>query len=162
MIRGIPLLFTTFVLGACSMKQGEDMSKKSIQAESTTANPHEILSFAKEKILSLGLYKLIDCPVAAGEPIESTERLCFAGTGEAELFIDAFTPDVAKMGSGKVYWNRDSGLWLSEFDLKNSSSSMVVKVKMKSDSRLLSEDPSFKNYDVFIECILFLKRGRSY
>lgn len=138
------------------------MSKKSLTEESANVNPRELLGVAKEKILSLGFHALIDCPSGSGDPIKSTERLCFAGSGEAEQFINTFTPDVAKIGSGKVYWNRDSGLWLAEFNLEGSPSSMLVKVKMTGDFRSLSEDRSFDKYDMLVECVLFLKNVRSY
>ena len=127
------------------------------KTKASTADPGILLSMARKKILSSPLYTLIDCPESVGELIPSTERICFAGKGEAEQFIDFFTPAIAKMGSGKVYWNRDSGLWLANFDLEASQSEMVVGVRMKGDSNYLSVDPKFDEFDMLINCTLFIK-----
>lgn len=128
-----------------------------VKTKSSVVDPMSLLSTAKKKILSSPRYILIDCPDSVGRMIPATERICFAGTGEAEQFIDFFTPDIAKLGSGKVYWNRDSGLWLAKFDLNESASDMVVGITMKGDSNYLPMNPDFEKFDMLINCTVFIR-----
>lgn len=156
MIRATSCVLALLALGACDAKQGAGMNTKSVASKTATVDSKILLIEAERKILSSSRYTSVDCPSYFGATLRSTERLCFAGVGEAEEFINFFTPDIAKLGSGKVYWNRDSGLWLSKFDLKDSAGKLVVGLMMKGDSDFIGEDPKFDKFDMLIDCTLFL------